>query len=142
MAKSKTVHVRFRSGCYITPTDIAVKGEVRELPRALAGYLIGQGRAELVDEDATTIPPARTTKERATRRKLTSTFWELGTSFPGDTRGPGSGPGDGIVNGYPALVTNQLSSVLTKGTGTGLCELIFGNFDDLLIVLAAWGPCE
>ncbi len=47
---------------------------------------------------------------------------------------------DGLerLNGYRAAVTNQLRSNLTKGTSNGVCsELVFGNFNDL--VLGLWG---
>ena len=39
--------------------------------------------------------------------------------------------------GYPWFVSNQLPTNLTKGTGTNLAEVIFGNFEDLLI--GRWG---
>lgn len=41
------------------------------------------------------------------------------------------------ILGYPWFVSNQLPTNLTKGTGTSLAEVIFGNFDDLLI--GRWG---
>lgn len=38
------------------------------------------------------------------------------------------------LNGYNCLVTNQVSSTLTKGTSSGVCSAIFfGNWADLLI---------
>ncbi len=38
------------------------------------------------------------------------------------------------VNGYNALITNQVSSTLTKGSSSGVCSAIFfGNWSDLLI---------
>lgn len=41
------------------------------------------------------------------------------------------------LNGYPAYVTNQVSSSLTKGTANGICSAIFfGNWADL--VVAFW----
>jgi HK97 family phage major capsid protein len=41
------------------------------------------------------------------------------------------------VNGYPAFVTNQIPSTLTKGTATGVCSaIIFGNWNDL--IFAFW----
>jgi HK97 family phage major capsid protein len=39
------------------------------------------------------------------------------------------------INGYPAGVTNILPSNLTKGSGTGLSMMLFGNWNDLLIAL-------
>jgi HK97 family phage major capsid protein len=44
------------------------------------------------------------------------------------------------VNGYRALVTNQVPSDLTKGTGTDLSAMIFGNWEDLLIGM--WGGLD
>lgn len=46
-----------------------------------------------------------------------------------------------VVNGYNALVTNQVPSNLNKGTSTGVCSaVIFGNFADLIIGL--WGGLD
>lgn len=44
------------------------------------------------------------------------------------------------VNGYPVGVTNLVPDDLTKGTGTALSALIFGNFNDLIV--AQWGGLE
>ena len=45
---------------------------------------------------------------------------------------------DGTINGHRALVSNQVSSTLTKGSSTSVCSAIFyGNWDDL--VLGMWG---
>jgi len=48
--------------------------------------------------------------------------------------------GDTPVNGYRAAVTNGVPSNLTKGTGTNLSAVIFGNFADLLIGM--WGTLD
>lgn len=48
--------------------------------------------------------------------------------------------GDFLVNGYPLAVTNQLPSNGTKGTGSNLSALVFGNWSDLLI--GEWGVLE
>lgn len=45
-----------------------------------------------------------------------------------------------MVNGYPADYTNLVPSDLTKGTGTGLSAVIFGNWEDL--VVAQWGGLD
>ena len=37
------------------------------------------------------------------------------------------------LNGYNLIVSENVPDNLTKGTGTGLSALLFGNFDDLLI---------
>jgi HK97 family phage major capsid protein len=47
---------------------------------------------------------------------------------------------DGSINGYEQMMTNIVSSVLTKGTGTNLSAAIFGNFDDVLI--GTWGGLD
>lgn len=45
------------------------------------------------------------------------------------------------LNGYQALVSNQVSSALTKGTSSGVCSAIFfGNWADLIIGL--WGGLD
>ena len=41
--------------------------------------------------------------------------------------------GVGEVNGTRALVTTNVPSNLTKGTGTNLSAMIYGNFDDLVV---------
>ena len=48
--------------------------------------------------------------------------------------------GDNQLNGYMAHITNQVSSALTKGAGTGLSALIFGNWADLL--MGMWGTLD
>lgn len=47
---------------------------------------------------------------------------------------------DNMVNGYSALTSNNVPSDLTKGTGTDLSAMIFGNWQDLLIGL--WGVMD
>ena len=59
--------------------------------------------------------------------------------------GPGTGErvwqkGGEPLNGYRAAVTNSVPSNLTKGTGTNLSALVFGNFADLIIGL--WGGLD
>jgi HK97 family phage major capsid protein len=46
----------------------------------------------------------------------------------------------GGVNGYPVMRSNQVPSNLTKGSGTGLSALIFGDFSQL--VIGMWGALE
>ena len=48
--------------------------------------------------------------------------------------------GDMPLNGYMAGVTNAVPSNLTKGSGTNLSAIVFGNFADLLIGL--WGTLD
>lgn len=45
-----------------------------------------------------------------------------------------------IVNGYRAMVTNAVPSDGTKGTGTALSAMIFGNFAD--IILGFWSVVD
>ncbi|MFM6052928.1 MAG: phage major capsid protein, partial [Sphaerospermopsis kisseleviana] len=52
----------------------------------------------------------------------------------------GTDPVIGMLNGYMAGVSNQVPSNLTKGTGTNLSAIIFGNFADILI--GEWGVLE
>lgn len=45
------------------------------------------------------------------------------------------------LNGYRALVSNQVSSTLTKGTSSGVCSAIFfGNWRDL--IMGMWGGLD
>lgn len=47
----------------------------------------------------------------------------------------------GPVNSYPCLISNQVSSTLTKGTSSGVCSaMIFGNWNDL--VIAMWSGID
>lgn len=46
----------------------------------------------------------------------------------------------GMINGYGVARSNQMPSNLTKGTGTNLSALIFGDFSQL--VIAMWGGLE
>ena len=45
-----------------------------------------------------------------------------------------------MINGYNYRVSNQVPSNLAKGTGTGLSNITFGNFADLII--AFWGGID
>lgn len=66
-----------------------------------------------------------------TRGKLKTVEKAANTAeFLWDMRG-GATP----LNGYPAFVTNSLRSNLTKGTGSALSEMVFGNWADLLFGL-------
>ncbi len=48
--------------------------------------------------------------------------------------------GDMPLNGYRAGITNAVPSNLTKGSGTDLSAILFGNFADLLIGM--WGGLD
>lgn len=51
------------------------------------------------------------------------------------------GEGDTPLNGYPAFVTNQVASNLSKGTSSGVCSAIFyGNWADL--IFGMWGVLD
>lgn len=43
--------------------------------------------------------------------------------------------GSDTMNGYPVIVSNQVLSNITKGTGTNLSQCFFGNWADLIIGL-------
>ncbi len=45
-----------------------------------------------------------------------------------------------MLNGYGLGVSNQVPANLTKGTGTALSAMIFGNFNDL--VIGQWGVLD
>lgn len=49
-------------------------------------------------------------------------------------------PSSGELNGYRAVTSNQVAKNLTKGTGTNLSAMIFGNFADLIIGM--WGGLD
>lgn len=49
-------------------------------------------------------------------------------------------PGEGSVNGYRAVISNQVPGDLTKGGGSALSAVIFGNWNDLLIGM--WGGLD
>lgn len=46
----------------------------------------------------------------------------------------------GLVNGYDAYITNCISHALTRGTGTGLSAVIFGDWSQLMI--GQWGALD
>jgi HK97 family phage major capsid protein len=48
----------------------------------------------------------------------------------------GKEPGVGTVNSYPAYATTNVPNNLTKGSGSNLSSLIYGNWEDL--VIASW----
>jgi HK97 family phage major capsid protein len=53
----------------------------------------------------------------------------------------GDKPGEGILNGYRAVATNQVPSNLVKGSSGAVCSaIIFGNFADALFGL--WGGLD
>lgn len=67
-----------------------------------------------------------------TRGKMKVTA-KIGSTFPIYLWADGDTP----LNGYPAYVTNQLPSNLTKGSSGAVCSpLIFGNWSD--IIIAFW----
>ncbi len=51
---------------------------------------------------------------------------------------PGHAPG--FLNGYSVARSNNVPAALTKGTGTGLSAVLFGNWPDLII--GEWGVIE
>jgi HK97 family phage major capsid protein len=67
-----------------------------------------------------------------TTPKVTSTAYPIFIWEKGETREQGVGE----VNSYPAYTTTNVPRNLTKGSGSNLSALIFGNWEDL--VLASW----
>lgn len=49
-------------------------------------------------------------------------------------------PGEGIVNGYRAAASTLMPSNLTKGTGTNLSSMIYGDWSQLMIGM--WGAID
>jgi HK97 family phage major capsid protein len=47
---------------------------------------------------------------------------------------------EGEINGYPAAVSNSVPSNLTKGSGTALSAMLFGDFSTVFI--ATWGGID
>jgi HK97 family phage major capsid protein len=47
---------------------------------------------------------------------------------------------DNTINGYKAMATNQVASNLTKGSGTNLSAILFGAWQELLVL--EWGALE
>lgn len=47
---------------------------------------------------------------------------------------------NGLIDGLPFVVSNRVPSNLTKGTGTGLSAMAFGDFSTA--ILAGWGAVE
>ena len=76
---------------------------------------------------------ARTRGKLKTTPKVTGQDVFLWTDSPVEK-------GMGMVNGYGAAVSNQVPSNGTKGSGTNLSSIIFGDFSQLLI--GEWGVLE
>ena len=62
---------------------------------------------------------------------------KIGTTFPEfiweDAPDPDEDDFDGMMIGYRAAVSNNVPSNLTKGTGTNLSAILFGNWNDVYI---------
>ena len=69
----------------------------------------------------------------AVRKKLKQTTKVSGDAGAGFIWGDGNEPGFGSLNGYRSGVSGNVPSNLTKGSGTALSAILFGNFHDLLI---------
>jgi HK97 family phage major capsid protein/HK97 family phage prohead protease len=72
-------------------------------------------------------------KLKTTEKAASTGMFVWGDGSSGD-------PAFGSLNGYRAGVSNQVPSNLTKGTGTNLSAILFGNWADLFI--AMWGVLE
>ena len=65
---------------------------------------------------------------------------KLKTTLENTTSGASYIYRDDMINGYPALVTNQLPSTLTKGTSTTICHsAVFGVWSELLVATFGGG---
>ena len=61
---------------------------------------------------------------------------KVGSTFPNFLfENQGAFPGDGVVNGYNAVVTNQVGTAATVAN-----QVIFGNFDDAIV--ATWAGLD
>lgn len=76
----------------------------------------------------------------ALRKKMKGTLKVVGDAGAGFLWDNGRQPGEGIVNGYLGLASNNVPSSLTKGTGTALSGMIFGRWSDLM--LGQWGGLD
>lgn len=76
----------------------------------------------------------------ALRKKMKGTLKVSGDAGAGFLWDNGRQPGEGIVNGYLGLASNNVPSNLTKGTGTALSGMIFGRWSDLM--LGQWGGLD
>ena len=81
-------------------------------------------------------------KQLLRRRLPTCFFVELKTTekFAGTNGNPIYDLRDNTVNGYPFLMSNQIRGNYTKGTGTNLSGLIFGDWRQL--IFGEWGSTE
>ena len=76
-----------------------------------------------------------------TTAKITGQDSFLWTDYPNPSFGqPGETRSIALVNSSPAFCTNLVPSNGTKGNGTGLSSMIYGDFSQLLI--ATWGILE
>ena len=76
----------------------------------------------------------------AIRRKLKGTLKVPADAGAGFCWENGRESGEGLMNGYRALASNNVPSNLSKGSGTSLSALIFGNWADLII--GFWGGLD
>lgn len=74
-------------------------------------------------------------------QKVTGQASFLWDDFPNPAYGqPGEARSLGMVNGYAAFCSNQVPADRTKGSGTNLSSLIFGDWSQLM--MASWGILE
>lgn len=76
----------------------------------------------------------------ALRRMMKGTLKVTGDAGAGFLWENGRQPGEGIVNGYLGLASNNVPTNLTKGTGTALSGMIFGRWSDLAV--GQWGGLD
>jgi len=58
---------------------------------------------------------------------------KIGSTFPTFLWESGGTPNEGMIAGFKARISNNVPSNLTKGSGSSLSALIFGNWSDLLV---------
>lgn len=78
-----------------------------------------------------------TTKQARGKLSQTQKVAATGAPFIWENPSRPQLPGEGVVNGLRAVATTLMPANLSKGTGTNLSSMIFGNWSDLLV--GQWG---
>lgn len=106
-------------------------------PSGLDPIIDLEGKLDLLNALAGNLAYVTNAKVRVALKKLKD---QMGLPLWTSNRDANTGALGGELNGYRAEVTNQVPSNLTKGTGTNLSALIFGDFSQVL--LGMWGGLE
>ncbi|SIO60160.1 phage major capsid protein, HK97 family [Singulisphaera sp. GP187] len=114
----------------ITGTNVIALGANGDVPTNAAMValetVVARGNADLGNMAYVT---------NADGRGTLKTTAKIGSTFPIYIWGDNN-----EINGYPAYATQQLPRNLTKGSGTNLSPLLFGNWNDLII--AYWSGLD